>query len=235
MRKILMTLGFCALVALMPMHAKQANARVRFRVRIGARYHRRHLRIRGISLVAPFAGAVWVPGYYIYDYNLGHYIWIEGSWQEPPYTSAIWIAPEYITNYGFVAGHWGHRGDRDRFDREVRERESFRSAPAPAARTFARSAPAPAARSFARSAPAFRAPFRAAPGFRATPAPRAFAPAPAPRAFFRMAPAPHGPMGRAQGPPHGGPTGPHGGPGGPPHGGGGPHGGGPVAHNQHGR
>lgn len=43
--------------------------------------------------VVPFAGAVWVDGYYTYRH--GKYVWVTGRYMKPPHAGAKW-----------VPGHW---------------------------------------------------------------------------------------------------------------------------------
>ncbi len=62
-----------------------------------------------VIVVAPFAGAVWVPGYYVFDYEVNQYRWHSGVWMRPPYAGAVWVAPRYAHRgryYGYVAGSW---------------------------------------------------------------------------------------------------------------------------------
>jgi hypothetical protein len=45
----------------------------------------------------PHEGWVWQPGYHRWDG--AHYVWVPGTYVQPPYEHAAW-----------VPGHWAHRG-----------------------------------------------------------------------------------------------------------------------------
>jgi hypothetical protein len=45
----------------------------------------------------PHRGWVWQGGYHRWDG--ARYVWVPGTWAEPPYAHALW-----------VPGHWSHRG-----------------------------------------------------------------------------------------------------------------------------
>lgn len=56
---------------------------------------------------APFAGAVWQPGYYAWENN--QYVWQAGRWEKPPEGRTTWIAPRWEPRHGgwvFVPGQW---------------------------------------------------------------------------------------------------------------------------------
>jgi hypothetical protein len=61
----------------------------------------------------PYPEAVWVPGYWDYDYGGRSYIWVTGRWQRAPYLGAVWMAPRWHGHgrgYAYERGHWGGRG-----------------------------------------------------------------------------------------------------------------------------
>jgi len=105
MKYLIKVLSFCGLMAI----AAPAFAQISFDIHIGPPRPRRE-----VVVEAPYPEAIWVAGYYRYDYDGGAYIWVPGSWQRPPHAGAYWIAPRYAHRggrYGFVAGHWGDRDD----------------------------------------------------------------------------------------------------------------------------
>ena len=51
-----------------------------------------------VIVASPHEGWVYQPGYHRYDGE--HYVWVGGTWVEPPHPHAQW-----------VAGHWSHRGE----------------------------------------------------------------------------------------------------------------------------
>lgn len=70
------------------------------------------LRVETVA-VSPFAGAVWVPGYYIYDRSPAQYRWFVGRWQAPPAPQQVWVAPRYIhsgDHYDYYPGRWHDNG-----------------------------------------------------------------------------------------------------------------------------
>ena len=101
MRNLIKAVSFCALLAL----ASPAFAQIGLSIRIGAPPPP----VPEVVVAAPFAGAVWVPGYYFFDFGIHNYRWIGGTWQHPPYAGARWIAPRY-DHGAFIAGRWD-RGD----------------------------------------------------------------------------------------------------------------------------
>jgi hypothetical protein len=55
----------------------------------------------------PFAGAVWVPGYYVWQNN--QYTWLPGRWERPPEGRSVWVAPRWErrdNGYAFIEGYW---------------------------------------------------------------------------------------------------------------------------------
>jgi hypothetical protein len=111
MRTLLKAIAFFGILAV----SAPAFAQVSFDIRFGPPPPRRE-----IIVTAPFPGAIWVPGYYAFDYGIHRYQWINGAWNRPPYEGARWIEPRYVRGgerYGFEAGHWMARGeDRGHFD-----------------------------------------------------------------------------------------------------------------------
>jgi hypothetical protein len=64
--------------------------------------------------VAPFAGAVWIPGYW--HWNGERHVWLAGTWSAPRegyvWVPARWEAPGHGRGMGrhrFVPGHWERR------------------------------------------------------------------------------------------------------------------------------
>ncbi len=115
MKHLLKVLGVISVLAI----AAPVMGQIRFSIRIGPPPPPP----REVIVAAPFAGAVWVPGYYAFDYAASQYRWVPGVWMRPPYPGAVWIAPHYLQRgrrYGYVEGFWqapGHprvyRRDRD--------------------------------------------------------------------------------------------------------------------------
>ena len=58
----------------------------------------------------PFAEAVWVGGYWVWQ---GNWVWMHGHWKSPPQPGYGWVHPYYENRDGvviFVAGHWSAPG-----------------------------------------------------------------------------------------------------------------------------
>jgi hypothetical protein len=58
----------------------------------------------------PFAEAVWVGGYWVWE---GDWVWARGRWIAPPQPGYGWVHPYYENRDGvviFVAGHWAAPG-----------------------------------------------------------------------------------------------------------------------------
>jgi hypothetical protein len=54
----------------------------------------------------PFAGAVWIGGYWVWE---GNWVWAAGRWAAPPQPGYLWVHPYYEYRDGFVVfitGHW---------------------------------------------------------------------------------------------------------------------------------
>lgn len=59
--------------------------------------------------VAPHPGWVWREGYHRWDG--AHYVWVPGSYAEPPYAHARWVPGHWDRRgggYVWIDGHW-HR------------------------------------------------------------------------------------------------------------------------------
>src|ERR1700677_112851 len=58
----------------------------------------------------PAEGYIFVPGYWFWDDNAGDYVWIPGTWVEPPQQGYLWT-PGYWGSEGgaylWHAGYWG--------------------------------------------------------------------------------------------------------------------------------
>ena len=58
----------------------------------------------------PYAGAVWVGGYWVWQ---GNWVWAHGHWMGPPQPDYVWVHP-YYEHRGdaviFIDGHWSEPG-----------------------------------------------------------------------------------------------------------------------------
>ncbi|MBV8307027.1 MAG: hypothetical protein JO274_06070, partial [Gammaproteobacteria bacterium] len=58
----------------------------------------------------PYAGAVWVGGYWVWQ---GNWVWAHGHWMGPPHPDYVWVHP-YYEHRGdaviFIDGHWSEPG-----------------------------------------------------------------------------------------------------------------------------
>ena len=56
---------------------------------------------------APHPGWVWQAGYHRWD---GHaYVWVPGTWVEPPHPHARWVPGHWAPRHGeyvWIEGHW---------------------------------------------------------------------------------------------------------------------------------
>ena len=58
----------------------------------------------------PFAGAIWVGGYWVWQ---GNWVWAAGRWMAPPQPAYVWVNPYYEHRAGavvFVDGFWAAPG-----------------------------------------------------------------------------------------------------------------------------
>ena len=58
----------------------------------------------------PFAEAVWVGGYWVWQ---GNWVWAHGHWMGPPRPNYGWVHPYYENRDGvviFIGGHWSAPG-----------------------------------------------------------------------------------------------------------------------------
>ncbi len=58
----------------------------------------------------PFAGAIWVGGYWVWQ---GNWVWAHGHWMGPPQPQYVWVHPYYEHRAGeviFIDGHWSPPG-----------------------------------------------------------------------------------------------------------------------------
>ena len=58
----------------------------------------------------PYAGAVWVGGYWVWE---GNWVWAAGHWMAPPQPNYAWVHPYYEHRDGgvvFITGHWSPPG-----------------------------------------------------------------------------------------------------------------------------
>ncbi len=62
---------------------------------------------REVAGVPPATSDIWVPGYWTYTNN--RWVWVPGSWQNPPRVGATWIAGHWehtSTGWVWTPGHW---------------------------------------------------------------------------------------------------------------------------------
>jgi hypothetical protein len=55
----------------------------------------------------PSRNHVWIQGYHNWDG--GHYVWVQGRWEQPPRMRAHWVAHHWVHRNGgyvLVEGHW---------------------------------------------------------------------------------------------------------------------------------
>jgi len=58
----------------------------------------------------PFAGAIWVGGYWVWQ---GNWVWAHGHWMGPPQPQYVWVHPYYehrADEVIFIDGHWSPPG-----------------------------------------------------------------------------------------------------------------------------
>jgi hypothetical protein len=58
-------------------------------------------------VVSPGRGYIWTEGYHRWDG--GHYVWVPGSWQNPPRRNARWEKARWVhrrDGWVFVEGRW---------------------------------------------------------------------------------------------------------------------------------
>jgi hypothetical protein len=104
MRKFIKLLSLCGLLAI----ASPAFSQVHLNINIGPPPPRRE-----VIVVAPYPGAMWVPGYHVYSAPASGYVWVPGSWQRPPREQVVWIQPRYVRqgdHYDYYEGRWGNPG-----------------------------------------------------------------------------------------------------------------------------
>jgi len=106
MRILIKLFLFFALVAL----ATPSFAQIHLGISIGPPAVRYEVRSEGPS------GAVWIPGYYVYNDGRSDYDWTPGRWQVPPQPQQVWIAPRYRhhgDHYDYYEGSWKDKGKHD--------------------------------------------------------------------------------------------------------------------------
>ncbi len=60
-----------------------------------------------VTGVAPFPGAVWIQGHWVYRY--GAWRWMRGHWARRPWGGAVWIKGywrETPNGWRWIPGHW---------------------------------------------------------------------------------------------------------------------------------
>ncbi len=88
--------------------ATPSFAQIHLSINFGPPPPRREIRVR-----APFAGAIWVAGFYLYNDGARKYEWQPGRWEAPPAPNQVWVRPRYIRrsgHYDFYQGHWQDNG-----------------------------------------------------------------------------------------------------------------------------
>src|SRR5262245_28171356 len=71
----------------------------------------------------PFAGAVWMAGYWEWQPDLGRHVWIAGRWTAPPRAGVAYMPPSWRSYgrglYYRVPGRWVVAPPRDAYGRHV--------------------------------------------------------------------------------------------------------------------
>ncbi len=60
--------------------------------------------------VCPGDGYIWTPGYWAYNYDIGQYYWVPGTWVLSPQVGFLWTPPWWGWFNGafvFHEGWWG--------------------------------------------------------------------------------------------------------------------------------
>ena len=63
-----------------------------------------------VPVPVPYASAVWVGGYWVWE---GNWVWAAGHWMAPPEPNYAWVHPYYEHRDGgvvFITGHWSPPG-----------------------------------------------------------------------------------------------------------------------------
>ncbi|HET6401936.1 MAG TPA: pentapeptide repeat-containing protein [Candidatus Kapabacteria bacterium] len=101
MRILFKSFMFSGLLAL----AVPAFAQIHLSINFGPPAPRYEVRPR-----APFSGAIWIGGFYLYNDQDRNYQWTPGRWEAPPSRGEVWVAPRYVRNgnsYDYYQGRWG--------------------------------------------------------------------------------------------------------------------------------
>ena len=71
----------------------------------------------------PYAGAVWMAGYWDWRADLGRYVWDAGHWAAPPRTGVVYMPPSWHASvhggWYRVPGRWVAGLPRDQYGRHL--------------------------------------------------------------------------------------------------------------------
>lgn len=71
----------------------------------------------------PFAGAVWMAGYWDWKPDLHRHVWVAGHWTTPPRAGVVWVPPRWESDghggYYRTGGRWVAGVTQDRYGRQV--------------------------------------------------------------------------------------------------------------------
>jgi hypothetical protein len=70
----------------------------------------------------PYAGSVWMAGYWDWRPDMGRHVWVAGHWATPPRAGVVYMPPSWqSTGRGYVRtpGRWVQGQSRDAYGRHV--------------------------------------------------------------------------------------------------------------------
>ncbi|HEY2743734.1 MAG TPA: hypothetical protein VGL86_03895 [Polyangia bacterium] len=71
----------------------------------------------------PYAGSVWMAGYWDWRADLGKHVWIAGHWAMPPRAGVVYMPPSWHPSvhggYYRVPGRWIAGSPRDAYGRHI--------------------------------------------------------------------------------------------------------------------
>lgn len=71
----------------------------------------------------PYAGAVWMSGYWDWRADLGRHVWVAGHWATPPRPGVAYMPPSWRSDpnggYYRVPGRWVVAPTRDAYGRHI--------------------------------------------------------------------------------------------------------------------